>query len=418
MHIHFLRHATLVLTYHNVNLLIDPMLSPAGALDPVANAADQRRIPLVDLPVSDSELRQLIEQSDAVLVTHTHRDHWDANAVELIPKDKPILCQPDSETAIREAGFTAVTPIVYRYEWRGITFHRTDGQHGTGEIGQKMGIVSGFVLQAPGEPILYIAGDTIWCDEVQKALDTYHPDIVIVNAGAAQFLTGDPITMTAADVAQVCRAAHSATVVAVHMETVNHCGLTRAALRAYLEGEGLANGVIIPVDGAHVPIHDKRSTATITQQQTLAAQLRSIPPMFHSPVVRLDDTALRQRPAANDWSAIEVLGHIIDKMRLWASCVERIAREDNPMLPVYDQDAQVRAHNYQQADPQALLRQLEQACEYFAQLVERTPDEALTLMGTHEEMGAMPLTRFVETPIQSVSDHLVQFRRAAGLDKG
>jgi len=30
----------------------------------------------------------------------------------------------------------------------------------------------------------------------------------------------------------------------------------------------------------------------------------------------------------------------------------------------------------------------------------------------------MPLTRFVETPIQSVSDHLVQFRRAAGLDKG
>jgi len=78
----------------------------------------------------------------------------------------------------------------------------------------------------------------------------------------------------------------------------------------------------------------------------------------------------------------------------------------------------VRAHNYQQADPQALLRQLEQACEYFAQLVERTPDEALTLMGTHEEMGAMPLTRFVETPIQSVSDHLVQFRRAAGLDKG
>ncbi|MCC7447193.1 MAG: MBL fold metallo-hydrolase [Anaerolineae bacterium] len=254
MHIHFLRHATLVLTYHNVKLLVDPMLSPVGALDPVANAADQRRIPLVDLPISDAELRQLIDQSDAVLVTHTHRDHWDTKAIELIPKDKLILCQPASQSAIREAGFTAVTPFVGSYEWHGITFHRTGGQHGTGEIGQKMGIVSGFVLQAPYEPILYIAGDTIWCDDVQHALETYHPDAVIVNAGAAQFLTGDPITMTAADVGQVCRAAPSATVVAVHMETVNHCGLTRTALRSYLESEGLTNRVMIPADGADIAI--------------------------------------------------------------------------------------------------------------------------------------------------------------------
>ena len=121
----------------------------------------------------------MIGQVDAVLVTHTHRDHWDAKAVELIPKDKPILCQPASETVIREAGFTAVTAIGYRYEWRGITFHRTGGQHGTGEIGQKMGAVSGFVLQAPGEPILYIAGDTIWCDDVQRALSLYQPGAVI-----------------------------------------------------------------------------------------------------------------------------------------------------------------------------------------------------------------------------------------------
>jgi L-ascorbate metabolism protein UlaG (beta-lactamase superfamily) len=52
MNIHFLRHATLILNIDGLKILVDPMLSPVGAMDPVANAANQRRIPLVDLPVT------------------------------------------------------------------------------------------------------------------------------------------------------------------------------------------------------------------------------------------------------------------------------------------------------------------------------------------------------------------------------
>ena len=33
-----------------------------------------------------------------------------------------------------------------------------------------MGKVSGFVLKYIGQPTLYIAGDTIWCDEVENAI--------------------------------------------------------------------------------------------------------------------------------------------------------------------------------------------------------------------------------------------------------
>ena len=200
MHIRLLRHATLAVSLHGVNLLVDPMLSRAGAMDPVANAANQRRIPLVELPVTEGELSTLLEQIDAVLVTHIHRDHWDAAAIELLPRNIPILCQPENEEAIRKAGFSLVIPIEAEYQWRDIVFHRTSGQHGTGEIGKQMGVVSGFVLQAPDEPTLYIAGDTIWCTDVLLALEKYEPDVIVVNAGAAQFLTGDPITMTAQDV--------------------------------------------------------------------------------------------------------------------------------------------------------------------------------------------------------------------------
>ena len=131
----------------------------------------------------------------------------------------------------------------------GIEISRTGGRHGTSEIGARMAPVSGFVLRAPGEPVLYVAGDTIWCPEVEDALREHRPDVIVVNAGAARFNEGDPITMTAGDVAEVAGHAGGATVVAVHMEAINHCLLGRDELRSDLKDLGVTEGVMIPADG-------------------------------------------------------------------------------------------------------------------------------------------------------------------------
>ena len=249
MQIQLLRHATFVVTIKGLKILVDPMLSPAGAMDPVQNAGNQKRIPLADLPLTGDELRRLLDQLNAVLVTHVHRDHWDAKAREVIPKHLPVFCQTEDEATFRQAGFSLVHPIKMETEWQGLRFFRTDGQHGTGEIGKKMGTVSGFVLKADREPTLYIAGDTIWCPEVREALHTRQPDVVVVYAGQATFLTGGPITMSADDVIKVCRERPAAKVVAIHMEAINHCLLTRTELKRRLEGEGLLHQGQIPNDG-------------------------------------------------------------------------------------------------------------------------------------------------------------------------
>ena len=249
MQIQLVRHATLVVALGDLRLLVDPMLSPAGAMDPVANAADQRRIPLVDLLFDDAALARLLAEIDGVLVTHTHRDHWDARAVALIDKTMPILCQPEDAALVCDQGFTQVRPIDHVEEWRGLRIARTAGRHGTGEIGQKMGPVSGFVIDSGSAPRLYIAGDTIWCAEVAAALATHQPDITVLNAGAAQFLVGDPITMTAGNVVRVCDALPSTQIVAVHMDAINHCLLTRADLREQLRAAGRLDRVGIPEDG-------------------------------------------------------------------------------------------------------------------------------------------------------------------------
>jgi L-ascorbate metabolism protein UlaG (beta-lactamase superfamily) len=249
MRIRFVRHATFVFEAVGRRVMVDPMLAAAGATDPVANTPNQRRNPLVDLPFGDEGTLALLEETDAVLVTHTHNDHWDGRARDLLPRQTPILCQPEDWDEISGAGFRRVTPVEDGLEWKSLSFTRTGGRHGTGEIGRLMAPVSGFVVRAEGSPTLYMAGDTVWCPEVEEALDAHDPDVVVVNAGAAQLLEGDPITMTAEDVARVCRALPDTLVVAVHMGAMNHCLLTRDDLREELQREGLAEQVEIPGDG-------------------------------------------------------------------------------------------------------------------------------------------------------------------------
>lgn len=193
--IRLLRHATLVIEINNLKILVDPMLSSKDKMDPVQNCGNDIRIPMVGLPINKTELDQLLNEVDAVIVTHLHRDHWDVAAQNLIHKSKTIFCQPGDSVKLTEQGFKNVIPIQSNLSWKRITIHRTPGQHGTGDIGKKMGEVSGFIL-ASAQNSIYVAGDTIWCNEVEETLTNFNPEVIVVNAGGAKFLSGDPITMT------------------------------------------------------------------------------------------------------------------------------------------------------------------------------------------------------------------------------
>ncbi|MCP3773363.1 MBL fold metallo-hydrolase [Paenibacillus sp. MZ04-78.2] len=251
MEIQLIRNATHYIEYGGKKLLIDPMLSPSGAMPPFPNTPNSFPNPTVNLKVSKAHLLQ----ADAVLLTHSHPDHFDAVAAALLPKDIVFFCQPEDAGMIRDQGFRDVRPVENGVEWDSVSIVRTSGQHGTGEIGKLMGPVSGFVLNAPGEPVLYIAGDTIWCLEVEQALAQHKPDVVLLFGGSAQFLQGGPITMNEADVAKVASTVPDAQVIVAHMEALNHCLLQREDLRAYVAGLGLSERVRVPEDGESIRFH-------------------------------------------------------------------------------------------------------------------------------------------------------------------
>jgi L-ascorbate metabolism protein UlaG (beta-lactamase superfamily) len=251
MQVQLIRHATLRVSIGGYTFLVDPMLGAKDSMEPIQNAGNSLRIPMVDLPFSPAEI---LKDVDAVVVTHTHRDHWDSAATDLVPRTSPIFCQPEDESKFKEWGYTDVRPIGIEATFGGVTIHRTAGQHGSGEIGRKMAPVSGFVLKASGEPTLYLAGDTIYCPEVESSIALHHPDVAVVNSGAAQFLEGGPITMTALDVSKVCRASQDLSVIAVHMEVINHCLLRRDELDRELKNFRLRERVVIPEDGEIVQL--------------------------------------------------------------------------------------------------------------------------------------------------------------------
>jgi L-ascorbate metabolism protein UlaG (beta-lactamase superfamily) len=218
-----IRHATLVLETSLGRILVDPMLRAAGTTPPIENTPNQLRNPLVELPVAVDEV---VRDVDLCIVTHLHRDHFD----DLLPRGVPILTQPESADELRRSGYDLVAT-----EHPAIAMTR--GRHGRDdETIAALGPVSGWVVDGT-----YVAGDTVWCEDVADALREHDPHTVVVNGGGARFVGGEPIVMDAGDVRRV-RDATDARVVVVHLEAINHCVERREVYRAI-------DGVDVPDDG-------------------------------------------------------------------------------------------------------------------------------------------------------------------------
>ncbi|HEY5563492.1 MAG TPA: MBL fold metallo-hydrolase [Clostridiaceae bacterium] len=245
MRIQLIRHATLIISIDNKKILVDPVLSKAGTIAPIADVPNQNLNPLVELPIVIDN----IVDCDAVLVTHTHGDHFDEAAVKLLPKSIPLFCQIQDYTKITSYGFNNVQPIIDTYIWNNISFNRTEGQHGHGETALEMAPVSGFVISSLGEASVYIAGDTVWCIDVEDAIEKFNPEIVVCNCGGAQFSYGKPITMTTEDIYVLSHKYENLKIVAVHMEAWNHCRLSRKELKDYIIENNIETNVFIPEDG-------------------------------------------------------------------------------------------------------------------------------------------------------------------------
>ncbi len=251
-----IRNATAKISYGKTTFLVDPMLSKKGTYPGFKGTyRSELRNPLVELPISEAAV---IADVDAVIVTHTHLDHWDDAAQALLPKAIPLFVQNDSDAEIiRKEGFTDVRVLASHAEFGGVTLTKTGGRHGTDAmyasppLAAALGAAMGVVLQAPGHPTLYLAGDTIWNADVDEALATYKPEVILLNAGYARVLGYEgAIIMGTDDVLRAAQIMPKSVVVAVHLNAINHMALSREELSKFVLEKDIQARVEIPEDGA------------------------------------------------------------------------------------------------------------------------------------------------------------------------
>lgn len=244
--VQLVRNATLVIDYAGKKILVDPMLSPKGAIDSWAGI---QKNPTVELTMP---VEEIVKDIDLVIVTHTHEDHFDKPASSTLNKSVELIMQPADKEFFKKEGFINATVVEGQKVWNGITINRVEGKHGSGKVLEMMGKTSGFVLQAKNQPTVYIVGDTIWNEDIKKDIETFKPDYIIVNSGGALIkgFSDTPIIMNEMQTMALIAASGKAKVIAVHMDALDHCFTTRAILKKKASELKIGQDkLIIPQDG-------------------------------------------------------------------------------------------------------------------------------------------------------------------------
>lgn len=256
-----LRNATVLLEFescgNNIRLLVDPMLAPRGALPTLKYLRTQRRRnPLVGMPPQTPELLQRVTHG---LITHCQRGHFDhldrAGKRFLRESAVPVICMPRDARYLTARGIKT-QPLHGEQTQPFFHGHITPIPcvHGHGLVGHLMEHGYGYFIDLPGEPTVYIAGDTLFTDAVRLCLTGRRPDVAILPGGGAQFDFGAKILMDATDILDAC-ALTSGSIVVNHLEALDHCPVSRAELATAAARTGLMDRLHIPEDGAVLEFH-------------------------------------------------------------------------------------------------------------------------------------------------------------------
>lgn len=187
---------------------------------------------------------------DVVLLSHDqHADNLDTAGRALLDQVGTVLSTPDA--AARIAGVRGLVP------WENVTVGAVrvtavPALHGPQGCEPFSGVVTGFVLQADGEPTVYVSGDNASVDVVRTIAERIgRIDIAVLNIGAAnvgRFGDSD-VTLNARTAVEVAEILDDAVLVAVHAEGWAHFSESLDHLERSFGYAGRSAQLRIPVRG-------------------------------------------------------------------------------------------------------------------------------------------------------------------------
>lgn len=237
---------TVLLEYGGLTILTDPTFDDPGAYpDPEGTALVKTHGP--GIAVGALPPIHLI-----LLSHHEHEDNLDTAGLGLVRSGIPTLTTPYAAEALDLTSVRGLAPWEQTAR-RGFTVTAVPASHGPGDV---VGPVTGFVLEAPDLPSVYVSGDNSELDVVDEIAARFAPtDVAILFAGAARVPEIDAaLTLTSTDAAAAARMLAARAVVGVHTEDWEHFSESRADLEAAFADAGMADLLVATPRGARISL--------------------------------------------------------------------------------------------------------------------------------------------------------------------
>lgn len=242
----FIGGPTSLLEFAGLRIVTDPTFDPPQAY---GSQGEATFVKTAGPGIARADLGQI----DLVLLSHHgHKDNLDWEGLELIAQGIPTLSTQQAASDLF-GGSVIGLDNWESYEIGGVTVTAMPALHGPPGVEPRIGPVIGFMLEAQGEPIVYVSGDNASLPLVRQIAERFAPvDIALIFAGAARSerFEGD-LTLTSADAVAAAKALGASTVVGLHTEDWTHFSHSRQQLEAAFEGTGLLvdtpRGVRVPL---------------------------------------------------------------------------------------------------------------------------------------------------------------------------
>jgi L-ascorbate metabolism protein UlaG (beta-lactamase superfamily) len=222
---------TALVEYAGLRILLDPTFDPPGVYPSDGEPLTKTVGPAVDL----DDLGPV----DLILLSHhEHEDNLDTSGRELV---RGVLT-----LSTAKAGVDLGKPVIGLDCWEEhrvgeVTVTAAPALHGPPGAERLVGPVIGFLLEAPGEPTVYVSGDNASLELVQQIADRFPGiDVAILFAGAARVPSIDAaLTLTSTDAAKAAQILGATRVIGLHTEDWEHFSESRDQLEAAFAGTGL-----------------------------------------------------------------------------------------------------------------------------------------------------------------------------------
>ena len=223
--------ASVLIDYAGLRLLTDPVFDPNGRSYGFGPPATPRKwfssTRDYEVPLQSGELGVI----DAVLLSHDHHaDNLDDAGRDFVISGTaaPVVTNPRAAARLSRArdGVHGLR-TGHSTQIGAVTITTTPAQHGPRFVPQARQIC-GFLLEAPGEPTVWISGDTVLTPAL-RAWTVAHRgiDVAVVHAGGVHFeaspvLGSALFTMDAAQVVDLLTALEPRVVIPVHRTGWSH----------------------------------------------------------------------------------------------------------------------------------------------------------------------------------------------------